>query len=76
MKAQLETEFVTDNSRISGIASNLASAYTFLGSTAKANTELDSYLAVTPDDMLRVANTYFVPENRVVLHYLPKPQGK
>lgn len=76
LKAQLETEFITDNSRISGVASNLASAYTFLGATAKANTELDSYLAVTADDMLRAANAYFVPGNRVVLHYLPRPAGK
>ena len=76
LKAQIETEFVSGNARVAGIAENLASAYTFLGSTKKVNSEIDQYLAVTPADMKRVANEYFTPQNRVVLHYLPKSQQK
>lgn len=76
LKAQVETEFVTDNSRVAGIAHNLASAHTFLGKAEAIDHEVDSYLAVTAKDLQRVAAQYFVPTNRVVLHYLPKSQQK
>lgn len=72
LKAQLEAEHVRDNSRMSGVASNLANAYTFFGNTAQVNKELGRYLAITPADLQRVAKEYFNPETRVVLHYLPK----
>jgi zinc protease len=77
LKAQLETEYVADNSRVAGVANNLATAHTMLGSAAQINSELDRYLALTPQDLQQAAATYFTPERRVVLHYLPlsqKPQ--
>jgi predicted Zn-dependent peptidase len=76
LKAQVETEFVSGNGRVAGIAENLASAHVFLGNAAKANTEVDEYLAVTPQDLQRVAQQYFIRENRVVLHYLPMDRSK
>lgn len=72
LKAQLETEYVQANSRITGVAENLASAYTFHGGTKQVNAELGRYLAVTAADIQRVAKQYFVAQNRVVLHYLPQ----
>ncbi|HPF67610.1 MAG TPA: pitrilysin family protein [Flavobacteriales bacterium] len=74
LKAQLETEQVMDNARIAGVASNLASAYTFLGDASAASTEIERYLAITPEDIQRAATTYFNRDSRVVLHYLPKSQ--
>lgn len=74
LKAQLETEFARDNSRVAGVASNLATAYTFLGDANMASKELDRYMAVTAEDLQRVAKEYFTPQARVVLHYLPKNQ--
>ena len=74
LKAQLETEQVMDNARIAGVASNLASAYTFLGDARAASTEIERYLAITPEDIQRAATTYFNRDSRVVLHYLPKSQ--
>lgn len=76
LKAQVETDFISGNARMSGIAENLASAYTFLGGTKQVDTEIEQYLAVTAADLQRVAKQYFVPQNRVVLHYLPQSQKK
>ncbi len=76
LKAQLETEAIADKGRMAGIASNLATAYMLLGNTDLVNTELDRYLAVTSEDLKRAANTYFTPQGRVVLHYLPLSQKK
>lgn len=74
LKAQLETSSIADNSRVAGVAGNLASAYMLLGDTRLVNTELDRYLALTTDDLKRAAQHYFDLRNRVVLHYLPENQ--
>lgn len=77
LMAQLETESVQDNSRVAGVAGNLATAYMLLGNTDLVNSELQRYLALTPADLQRAAQTYFNTDRRVVLHYLPmnqKPQ--
>lgn len=71
LKVGIETEFVEANARLSGIAENLASAYTFFHSTGRANSEVTNYLNVTAADLQVAARKYFIPENRVVLHYLP-----
>lgn len=75
LKAQLEMESVTDNSRVAGIAHNLANAHVLLGNTELINTEIDRYLSLTPADLQQAAKTYFVHSNRVVLHYLPTPSN-
>lgn len=76
LKVQLETEYIADNSRIAGIAGNLATAHMLLGSTELINTEIDRYLNLTAEDLQRTARTYLVKENRVVLHYLPRSNNK
>lgn len=76
LKAQLETEWIADNSRVAGIAGNLATAHCLLGNTELINTEIDRYLSITAEDLQRAAKTYFVNDNRVVLHYLPTPNSQ
>jgi predicted Zn-dependent peptidase len=69
--AQLEMDFVNSNSKISGVANSLCRYHTFLGDASLVNEEIERYRKVTPEDIRRVAKTYYTKDNRVVLHYLP-----
>lgn len=69
---QTEFEFATRNSRISGIAELLATNYTYFKNSNLVNTELAKYQKVTLADLKRVANKYLVPDNSLVVYYLPK----
>jgi zinc protease len=73
LRNQVENDFVTSNARVAGIAESLANYKMYYGDTNLINTELNRYLAVTKEDIRRVANKYFTKDNRVVMHYLPKP---
>ncbi|MDX9694714.1 MAG: pitrilysin family protein, partial [Bacteroidales bacterium] len=75
LKNQFENQIVNSNASIQNRAYNLAINYTFYKNTNLINTEIDKYLAVTKEDIKRVANTYFRDDNRVVLYYLPKAQN-
>lgn len=73
LRNQTENDFISGNSRIAGIAESLANYKMYFGDTNLINTELDRYLAVTKEDIQRVAKKYYHTNNRVTLHYLPKP---
>ncbi len=74
LRNQTESDFIQTNSRVAGIAESLADYYMYYGDTELINTELDRYLAVTKEDIMRVAKKYYNKDNRVVLYYLPKPK--
>ena len=71
LKNQVESSFVQANSTVAGVAENLANYHVYFGDAKLINNEINRYLAVTKEDIRRVANTYFTPQNRVVLYYLP-----
>lgn len=73
LRNQIENDFVSSNSRVAGIAESLANYKMYFGDANLINTELQRYLAVTKEDIKKVANKYYGKNNRVVLHYLPKP---
>lgn len=72
LKNQFENNYVRSNATIAGRAENLATAWTYYGETDRVNTEINKYMAVTAEDIKRVANKYFNADKRVVIYYLPK----
>ena len=74
LKNQYEADHVNGNATLESRAYNLAINYTFHKDANLINTEIDKFLAVTKEDIKRVANEYFRKNNRVVLYYLPKSQ--
>lgn len=74
LRNQIESNFISSNSRVAGIAESLANYHMYFGDTNLINTEIDKYLAVTREDIMMAAQKYFAKDNRVVLYYLPKPE--
>ncbi len=72
LKNMIESDFISGNTKMVGIAENLANYAMYYGDANLINTELDRYMAVTKKDIQRVAKKYFTKDNRVVLYYLPK----
>jgi len=73
LRNQIEDDFISSNARVVGIAESLANYEMYYGDANLINTELERYMAVTREDIQRVANEYFRTDNRVILIYLPKP---
>ena len=75
IKNQIESDFISSNSTMAGIAEQLAQYYTYYkGNTNLINDEIKKYMSVTREDIKRVANKYFTQDNRVILYYLPKEE--
>ncbi len=74
LENQAENDFVQQNQKDIGVATNLATYYTFQGNANLINTELDRYKKVNREDIKRVANKYLTKENRLVVYYLPKSE--
>lgn len=72
LRIQIESEIVSDNSRMVGIAENLANYYVYFKDANLINTEISRYMSVTQQDIQKAAQKYLTKENRVVLYYLPK----
>jgi predicted Zn-dependent peptidase len=67
-----ETSFIEKNSTEQGKAIELANYHIFFGDANLINSEINKFMAVTKEDLRRVANQYLTEKNRTVLYYLPK----
>ncbi|MDB5201911.1 MAG: peptidase [Ferruginibacter sp.] len=72
LQNQFENNFIGGNTRMLGVAENLAAGYTFHKNTNHINTELEELRTITRADIQAVAKKYLNPNQRVVLYYLPK----
>ncbi len=73
LRNQVESDFVSRNSSVAGIAESLANYYMYLGDTNLINTEIQKYNAVTREDIRNAAKKYYTDSNRVVLYFLNDP---
>ena len=75
LQNQFESEFVSSNSTIEGIANSLAEYYAFYdGDTNLINKELDLYKSITREEVRAVAKKYLSSNQRLLLHYFTEPQ--
>lgn len=65
-----ETQFVSSNSSVEGIAASLATYNMLKGDTSLINKELSIYQSITKEDIKRVANKYLNANQRLELTYL------
>jgi zinc protease len=69
---QIESDFISGNSTMAGIAESLANYQVYFGDANLINTEIEKYRKVTRQDLMNVAKKYLNKNNRVVLYYVPK----
>ncbi len=67
-----EVRFIYGKKEALEKAQALAKYYTFYGKTNLINNELEQYMKVTKNDLLRVARQYLTIDKCVVLSYIPK----
>lgn len=73
LQNQFENSYVSANSRMLGVAENLANGYTFHNKdTNDINKELDVIKSITREEIRDVAKKYLNKDQRIVLYYLPK----
>jgi len=70
-KNVLTASVISDRQRALDIAEALQHAATYHGSLEAVNTDLTRYLAVTADDIKRVAQAYLRPDNALILLVSP-----
>jgi zinc protease len=75
IRNQKEAEFIQKYSTVQGKALELANYYLFFGDANLINSEIDRFMAVTREDIQRVARTYLTAQNDTILYYLPKTQA-
>lgn len=76
VRNQIKKDLITEAANVEQIAMKLAESYGFFRDANRVNTELDRYLAVTKDDIKRVANTYLTKESRNILTYTTPTEGQ
>jgi zinc protease len=74
-KNQFARDYIVSRESNEDKARHLAHSAVIHNDIGAADGEFDIFMNVTTADVLRVAKTYFTPNNRIVLHILPKTGG-
>ncbi|ALM49558.1 peptidase M16 [Flavobacterium psychrophilum] len=70
LQNEIESNYVSSNSNVEGIAENLATFYLLYGDVNLINTEIDIYRSITREDIREVAKKYLNPNQRLTLDYV------
>jgi predicted Zn-dependent peptidase len=70
-----ESQYVSSNSTIQGIANSLARYHVLYGDVNLINNEIDIYRSITREEIRDVANKYLKADERALLEYLPKKEN-
>ena len=73
-KSTIESQMISGVETVSGKATNLARYQYVLGNPNYVGKDVERYLAVTAEDVMRVYNTYIKDQNAVILSVYPKGQ--
>ena len=68
---KFESNFVSSNASVEGIANSLAEYYIFYDDTNLINSEIDIYRSITREEIRDVAKKYLNSNQRLTLNYLP-----
>jgi predicted Zn-dependent peptidase len=69
---KFESDFVSSNSSVEGIANSLAEYYAIFGDTNLINSEIDIYRSISREEIRAAAKKYLNPNQRLTLNYLPE----
>ena len=75
-KNQFARDYLLGRESIQQKSLHLAHAEVLHSDITTADGEFDIFQNISLADVQRVANTYFTPERRIVLHVMPKGGGR
>ncbi len=71
LQNQYESNYADANTKMLGVAENLAEGYTFYKNANEINEELNVIKSITREEIRDAAKKYLNKDQRVVLYYLP-----
>ena len=71
LQNKFESNYVSNNASVEGIADNLATYYMLYGDINLINTEIDIYRSITREEIRDTAKKYLNSNQRMILDYVP-----
>ena len=71
LQNKFESNYVSNNASVEGIADNLATYYMLYGDINLINTEIDIYRSITREEIRDIAKKYLNANQRLILDYVP-----
>ena len=71
-----EAEFIGDKKNVLPKAESIAKYFSYYGDPSLINTQIEKFLKVTKDDIIKAAKKYFETDKKVILTYIPETSEK